>query len=76
VGENKGAEAWEAKFEELVKYRKDYGDCLVPTKYAENEALGRWVSTQRAQYKLWRAKARNPDANGRKSMSRALIHAY
>ena len=23
-----------------------------------------------------RAKARNPDANGRKSMSRALIHAY
>jgi len=49
----KGAEAWEAKFEELVQYRKEHGDCLVPTKYAENKALGRWVSTQRAQYKLW-----------------------
>ena len=26
---------------------------LVPTKYSTNPALGRWVSTQRSQYKLF-----------------------
>jgi hypothetical protein len=48
----KGQPTWDLKFEELKRYRAENGDCLVPTKYAENPALGRWVSTQRAQYKL------------------------
>jgi len=48
----KGQPTWDLKFEELTAYRQEHGDCLVPTKYAENPALGRWVSTQRAQYKL------------------------
>jgi len=48
----KGQPTWDLKFDELTDYRQEHGDCLVPTKYAENPALGRWVSTQRAQYKL------------------------
>ena len=43
---------WDGKYRELLKYKEEHGDCLVPTKYAENPSLGRWVSTQRAQYKL------------------------
>lgn len=27
--------------------------CHVPTKYKQNTALGRWVSTQRAEYKKY-----------------------
>lgn len=48
----KGQPTWDLKFDELTEYCQEHGDCLVPTKYAENPALGRWVSTQRAQYKL------------------------
>jgi len=48
----KGQPTWDLKFDELIRYREKHGDCLVPTKYKDNPALGRWVSTQRAQYKL------------------------
>jgi hypothetical protein len=36
---------------ELKEYKAEYGNCHVPTKYKENSALGRWVSTQRSEYK-------------------------
>jgi len=36
---------------ELKEYKAEYGNCHVPTKYKENTALGRWVSTQRSEYK-------------------------
>ena len=44
---------WDTKFNELVAYKDTHGgSCNVPTKgYAENPQLGRWVSTQRKQYK-------------------------
>jgi hypothetical protein len=47
----KGQPSWDRRFSELVQYRSEHGDCNVPTKYAANPALGRWVSTQRSQYK-------------------------
>jgi hypothetical protein len=47
----KGQVSWNEKFEELKAYKKKHGNCHVPTKYKENTALGRWVSTQRAEYK-------------------------
>lgn len=35
---------WEDKFKELVKYKKQYGNCHVPSKYQSNGInLGRWV---------------------------------
>jgi len=47
----KGQASWEEKFRELKEYKAEYGNCHVPTKYKENTALGRWVSTQRSEYK-------------------------
>lgn len=50
----KGQATWDAKFEQLKEYKEQHGDCLIPTKYAKDLALGRWVSTQREQYRLWK----------------------
>jgi hypothetical protein len=33
-------------FEQLKLYKKQFGDCKVSPKYAENLKLGRWVGTQ------------------------------
>ena len=44
---------------ELLQYAAKFGNCHVPTKFKENTALGRWVSTQRAEYKKF--------CNGQKS---------
>ena len=38
---------------ELLDYKERFGNCHVPTKYKDNTALGRWVSTQRAEYKKY-----------------------
>jgi phosphoenolpyruvate-protein kinase (PTS system EI component) len=52
-GKRKGDEAWQARYQELVEYRQTHGNCDVPTKYIANPALGRWVSTQRSQFKTF-----------------------
>jgi hypothetical protein len=39
--------------DELVEYKARHGNCHVPTKYKDNTALGRWVSTQRSEYKKY-----------------------
>jgi len=49
----KGQASWDEKFNELVAYKAKIGNCHVPTKYQKNTALGRWVSTQRAEYKKY-----------------------
>ncbi|KAL7531259.1 hypothetical protein ACHAXR_003939 [Thalassiosira sp. AJA248-18] len=49
----KGQASWDEKFNELLAYKAKYGNCHVPTKYKDNTALGRWVSTQRAEYKKY-----------------------
>jgi len=51
----KGQATWDAKYKQLKEYKNSQGDCLIPTKYAKDPALGRWVSTQREQYRLWKA---------------------
>lgn len=50
----KGQATWDAKFQQLREYKISNGDCLIPTKYCKDLALGRWVSTQREQYRLWK----------------------
>ena len=47
----KGQHSWDSKFDELVDYKRRKGHANVPTKFEENKALGRWVSTQRSQFK-------------------------
>jgi hypothetical protein len=44
--------AWEGRLSELADYRKIHGHCNVPQRYSENTKLGKWVKTQRYQYKL------------------------
>ncbi len=42
---------WEELFEVLKKYKKDHGDCNVPTNWTENMQLSNWVAVQRRNYK-------------------------
>ena len=46
-------DVWEKRFEEMVAFRNKKGHCNVPTKWSQNRALGRWVSTQRREYKKY-----------------------
>ena len=38
---------WDALFKRLLKYKEEFGDCLVPNRYEADSSLGAWVSTQR-----------------------------
>lgn len=38
---------WNEKFNELVAYKEEHGDCMVPQAYETNPSLGRWVRYQR-----------------------------
>ena len=33
---------WMLRYEQLQQYRQDFGDCLVPQRFAENPKLGTW----------------------------------
>ncbi|KAG7352759.1 helicase domain protein [Nitzschia inconspicua] len=50
----KGQAAWEERFRELQHFQAQNGHCDVPTKNKKNRALGRWVSTQRSNYKKYK----------------------
>ena len=43
---------WEKRFEELKEFKKRFKHCNVPQQWEENRELGRWVMTQRTQYRL------------------------
>jgi hypothetical protein len=45
--------SWNERFEQLLEFKVHFGNCLVPSKYSADPALGRWVSMQRAQYRLY-----------------------
>ena len=45
-------EQWQERFEELVEFRKERGNCLVPHNWSGNRSLAQWVKRQRYQYKL------------------------
>lgn len=45
-------EKWNTRLKELLQYRSEHGDCLVPHTYDKNPQLARWVKRQRRQYKL------------------------
>jgi hypothetical protein len=40
-------ERWEQRYEELVKYKEQYGDCNVPIDFPDNPSLVHWVRNQR-----------------------------
>ena len=43
---------WMVTYQELLAYRAQHGDCLVPRGYPPNPRLASWVAEQRKQYKL------------------------
>ncbi|GKZ01166.1 hypothetical protein MPSEU_001068000 [Mayamaea pseudoterrestris] len=43
---------WNARFQELLDYKKKYHNCMVPHRYTPNPALARWVKRQRYQGRL------------------------
>jgi hypothetical protein len=46
------SDKWMDHWRQLKIYKEAHGDCQVPTHYAENPPLGRWVHTQRHQRRL------------------------
>ena len=40
-------EVWNEKYQELVQYQAEKGNCLVPARYQQNPRLGLWVAAQR-----------------------------
>ena len=44
-------EIWQRRFQELVEYKKRFGDTNIPKEWPENKSLGAWVATQRKMYK-------------------------
>eukprot|EP00591_Stephanopyxis_turris_P007508 CAMPEP_0195510766 /NCGR_PEP_ID=MMETSP0794_2-20130614/3321_1 /TAXON_ID=515487 /ORGANISM="Stephanopyxis turris, Strain CCMP 815" /LENGTH=80 /DNA_ID=CAMNT_0040638253 /DNA_START=1 /DNA_END=240 /DNA_ORIENTATION=- len=42
---------WTFTFKELEQYKLKHGHCRIPQKFAENLKLGKWVNSQRTEYK-------------------------
>jgi hypothetical protein len=45
---------WNELFEQLCEFKMQFGHSVVPQHYAATPKLGRWVSTQRSNYRLLR----------------------
>jgi hypothetical protein len=45
--QNPRISVWEERFGELLKFKKRFGHCNVPSRWQKNLKLGRWVSMQR-----------------------------
>jgi hypothetical protein len=43
---------WDERFQELLKFKEEYGHFLVPYRWTRNRELARWVKRQRHQFKL------------------------
>ncbi|KAG7342389.1 helicase domain protein [Nitzschia inconspicua] len=44
---------WYQKLESLIEYKRENGNCNVPTNYAKDKKLATWIKCQRRQYKLY-----------------------
>ena len=42
---------WAARYNELVAYKAEHGDCNVPQRYERNRCLANWVSAQRTAFR-------------------------
>ena len=44
---------WSVRFQQLCDYKVQFGHCLVPEQYSASPKLGKWVSTQRRNYRFY-----------------------
>jgi len=56
--------SWEERFQELKQFKVEKGHCLVPGRCKENPSLGRWVESQRKQYRQYIEAKESGSANG------------
>ena len=40
--------SWNDRYNQLLEYKAEHKNCLVPSVYSKNKALGTWVANQRA----------------------------
>jgi hypothetical protein len=55
---------WSEKFQSLLQYKKENGNCNVPSNNSEHKKLATWIKCQRRQYKLYlekRGSSMTPD---------------
>jgi hypothetical protein len=45
---------WHIRYNELLQYKQEYGDCKVPQKWERNTPLGEWVVVQRRLFQTGR----------------------
>jgi hypothetical protein len=43
---------WNARFDDLLGFHRQYGHCLVPLKYVKNLSLSHWIKRQQYQYRM------------------------
>ena len=48
---NRAEALWQKRYNELLAYKRRYGNCHVPQVYLPNKALGKWVHRQRHELK-------------------------
>eukprot|EP00934_Nitzschia_sp_Nitz4_P006546 Nitzschia sp. Nitz4//scaffold47_size129522//1526//2673//NITZ4_003530-RA/size129522-processed-gene-0.0-mRNA-1//1//CDS//3329552737//6536//frame0 len=46
------SDRWNERFDELLKFKREYGHCCVPSYWPQNNPLAQWVKRQRYQQKL------------------------
>ena len=51
---------WSVKFEQLCEFKQEFGHWVVPIKYSAIPRLGKWVSNQRHNYKLYQEGKSSP----------------
>eukprot|EP00978_Attheya_sp_CCMP212_P021055 scaffold61089_cov59-Attheya_sp.AAC.2 len=51
ANDSQKSDRWETMYQQLILYRQEHGDCLVPNRYIKDRQLGEWVSTQRRRRK-------------------------
>ena len=42
--------SWNEHYNELIKYKREFGHCIVPQEYEPNPLLGHWADTQRQKF--------------------------
>ena len=67
----KGDEQWDAMFQQVVEYKERTGDCLVPSRYALNPQLAKWVEGQRYEHTLLQ-RAKEEEAQAAKGSSKHI----
>ena len=63
---------WHRHYANLLQYKKEHGNCLVPQNYSPNRKLGLWVMQQRRQYCLMQ-QGKNSSLSGKRGEYRLQL---